>query len=329
MKKGYVIAVVGATGIVGKELALALSKRAEFPLSELKLFATAKNHGENIFLNNIRHTVLALPKDPLSLAYFDNVDVVILACPAKETRRLAPIFLDEGIVVIDIGGWAYPGAPKSISRLQEHEEFFEEERYISIPISVSTIISRVVHQLKDFGILGIRAHVQLGASYRGSKAVGELASQVSAVYSYQDAPQVFFPGGLAFDIVPSGEHLDEEREQIQLQVAHILNLEEQQVDISVCYVPVFSGLGISLQILMHNATVETIVEQFKGSSFGWAHEPHGPKKLMGSGIIHLGNARMDAMGHGVHLWVSADGISAGIVENCISVMEKHIDRELL
>ena len=327
MSHGYVIAVIGATGMVGKEIAAALVERAEFSLRDIRLFSSTKNDGETIYLNNMRHIVHALPKDPLSLAQFDNVDVVILATPSELSKRLAPIFLDEGIIVVDIGGWVYSGAPKSIAGLYLDEEFFAEERYISIPMSTTTIVARVVAQLQELGVMGLRAHVLLGASHKGKEGVEELSSQVSAVFHYRDAPQVIFSEGLAFDLAPALSSAQEESTHIQLQLAHALNMGVGQVDISTCFVPIFSGMGISLQVLLQNIDLEEIEQAFQGSLFGWAHQPSGPKKMMGSSVIQLGKARVDALGQGVHLWISADGIQAGVVENTLAVLTHFIDKE--
>ena len=329
MSHGYVIAIIGATGMVGKEIAATIVERAEFPLRDIRLFSSTKNDGETIYLNNMRHIVHALPKDPLSMAQFDNVDVVILATPSELSKTLAPIFLDEGIVVVDIGGWTYPGSPKSISGFHIDEEFFAEERYISIPMSVTTIIARVVTQLQDFGVMGIRAHTLLGASYKGKQAVEELSSQVSAVFHYREAPQVIFPEGLAFDLAPSIPSAHDDATHIQLQLAHVLNMELGQVDVSMCFVPMFSGMGISLQVLLQNIDMEEIESVFQGSAFGWSHQPSGPKKLMGSSTIQVGNVRVDALGQGIHLWISADGIHAGVVDNTYCVLHHLIDKEIL
>ena len=329
MSHGYVIAIIGATGMVGKEIAATIVERAEFPLRGIRLFASTRNDGETVYLNNMRHVVHALPKDPLSMAQFDNVDVVILATPFELSKTLAPIFLDEGIVVVDIGGWTYPGAPKSIAGFQIDEEFFAEERYVSIPMSMTTIIARVVAQLQEFGVMGIRAHALLGASYKGKQAVEELSSQVSAVFHYREAPQVIFPEGLAFDLAPSLSSESDDSTHVQLQLAHALNMELGQVDVSICFVPIFSGMGISLQILLQNIDMDEIEQAFQGSSFGWSHQPSGPKKLMGSSVIQVGKARVDALGQGIHLWISADGIHAGVVDNTYAVLTHLIDKEIL
>ena len=327
MSVGYIVAIIGATGFVGKELATVLHREARFPIRLLKLFASAKRLREDIYLDHEHFVVNALPKNPLEKAQFEEVDIVFLATPKEESRRLAPIFLEEGIVVVDIGGWVYEGAPNSIADISVHEEFFEDERYISIPVSPACILSRVIWRLRDQGIYGARAQISVGASYYGRKAVEELSSQVAAVFNYQDAPRVVFPHGLAFDLAPWVR--DNEEEHIQHQVAQIFGMEPSRFDISLCCTSMFSGMGIQLQIVMKDPDIDEIRSRFEAEGLQISDQPHGPKAMMGNSALHIGKLRLDALGDGIQMWISADGIRAGIVDNCGSVIASLIDKELL
>ena len=113
MNVGYVVAVIGATGFVGKELSTALHLNTQIPIRKLKLFGSAKRVQEDIYLDHERYTIHSLPSNPMEKAQFDDVDIVFLATPKEVSRKLAPIFLEEGLIVFDIGGWVYEGAPKS------------------------------------------------------------------------------------------------------------------------------------------------------------------------------------------------------------------------
>jgi aspartate-semialdehyde dehydrogenase len=329
MKPGYVIAVVGATGFVGKELATALHMNTQIPIRLLKLFGSSKRVDEDIYLDHERYSVQPLSAKPLEGAQFDNVDIVFLATPRTVSRKLAPILLDEGMIVVDIGGWVYEGAPKSVMGLNVHEEFFTEERYISIPNSPAYILSHVLWKLQSFGLKGARAHISVGASYRGRAGVEELSGQVAAVFNYRDAPRNIFSQGLAFDLAPSIEGMEEDATRIRDQVAHILGMEESSFDISMLFTPIFSGLGIQLQVLLRSQELAEIQEELTGGIMGWSPSPHGPKLLMGGSGIQFGSLRHDGIGEGIHMWISADGIRAGIVDNSCGVIISLIEKGLL
>lgn len=328
MSVGYVIAVIGATGFVGKELAAALHTSG-IPIRILKLFGSAKRVSEDIYLDHDRVSVFPLPSDPLEGAQFDNVDIVFLATPKEVSRRLAPIFLDEGITVFDIGGWVYEGAPKFVYGINMNEEFFSEERYVSIPLSPAYLLAQCIWRLREFGIQGARAHISMGASYKGREGVEELSGQVAAVYNYRDAPRQVFTQGLAFDLAPSVHGIKEEANLIRSQIAHILDMDESAFDISTLYVPIFSGIGMQVQIMLRNTELEEIQEALTGGAMGWSPHPHGPKVLMGGAGIQFGNLRHDGLGQGIHVWITADGIRAGVVDNCIQVLSGLIDQGAL
>ena len=329
MKPGYVIAVVGATGFVGRELATALHTNTAIPIRLLKLFSSSKRLEEDLYLDHDRFSVEPLPADPLVKAQFDNVDIVFLATPKEVSRKLAPIFLDEDMIVVDVGGWVYEGAPKSVLGIDIHEEFFSDERYISIPNSPAYIISHTLWKLREFGIQGARAHISVGASYRGRKGVEELSSQVAAMYNYRDEPRKVFSQGLAFDLAPSVRGVEDDEKRIKEQIAHILDMEESIFDISILFTSMFSGLGIQLQVLLNNTNLQEVQEALSDEIFDWSSSPHGPKALMGGSGIQFGKIRQDGLGEGIHLWLSADGVHAGLVDNCCGVLAKLIERGLL
>ena len=328
MSVGYVVAVIGATGFVGKELATALHT-SEIPIRILKLFGSAKRVSEDIYLDHDRFPVSPLSSEPLADAQFDNVDIVFLATPKEVSQKLAPIFLDEGITVFDVGGWVYEGAPKFIHGMSMHEEFFADERYVSIPLSPAYLISQIIWRLREFGVQGARAHISVGASYKGRDGVEELSGQVAAMYNYRDAPRQVFTQGLAFDLAPSARGIKEEAELIRVQVAHILDMDESCFDVSMLYTPIFSGLGIQLQIVLRNTNLEEIQEAMTGGFIGWSANPHGPKVLMGGSGVQFGHLRHDGLGQGVHLWLTADGIRAGVVDNCVGVLSSLIEQGAL
>lgn len=328
MSLGYVVAVIGATGFVGKELATAIHK-SDIPIRILKLFGSAKRVSEDIYLDHDRFPVHPLSSEPLANAEFDNVDIVFLATPKEVSVKLAPIFLDEGITVFDIGGWVYEGAPKFIHGMSLHEEFFTDERYVSIPLSPAYLLSQMIWRLREFGVQGARAHISVGASYKGREGVEELSGQVAAVYNYRDAPRQVFTQGLAFDLAPSTRGIKEEADLIRVQVAHILDMEESSFDISMLYTPIFSGLGIQVQIILRNTNLEEIQEALTGGFIGWSANPHGPKSLMGGSGVQFGHLRHDGLGQGIHLWLTADGIRAGVVDNCVGVLSSLIEQGAL
>src|SRR5581483_1767773 len=90
-----VVAVVGATGAVGVELLRCLEQR-EFPLAELRLFASARSAGK-------RMTFLGqdLVVQELTARSFDGVDIALFSAGSGTSKQFAPIAVKAGAVVID------------------------------------------------------------------------------------------------------------------------------------------------------------------------------------------------------------------------------------
>lgn len=94
-KNKYVVAVVGATGLVGREMIEILEER-NFPVSELVLLASERTEGERIQFNDKNVVVQKLGKDS-----FQNVDIALFSAGAELSLEFAPVAKRSGAVVID------------------------------------------------------------------------------------------------------------------------------------------------------------------------------------------------------------------------------------
>src|SRR5512147_3242857 len=94
-KNKYVVAVVGATGAVGREMVEILEQR-KFPVSELVLLASERSEGERLEFNGRNVVVRRLAKDS-----FKNVDIALFSTGAERSLEFAPAAVKSGAVVID------------------------------------------------------------------------------------------------------------------------------------------------------------------------------------------------------------------------------------
>src|SRR5947209_13212655 len=89
------VAIVGATGAVGSELIGCLEHRG-FPLSRLRLFASARSAGRALLFRGEGVTVEELTEDS-----FAGVDIALFSAGGTTSRRFAPIAVRQGSVVVD------------------------------------------------------------------------------------------------------------------------------------------------------------------------------------------------------------------------------------
>ena len=86
---GLTVAVVGATGAVGRDL-LTVLERANLPIAAFRLFASPASNGEIVEVRERSHRVQSLPSDDGIPAVFEGVDLVFMAAPANVSRGLIP-----------------------------------------------------------------------------------------------------------------------------------------------------------------------------------------------------------------------------------------------
>ncbi|MEC7985051.1 MAG: Asd/ArgC dimerization domain-containing protein [Myxococcota bacterium] len=336
MGKGCGIAIIGGSGTVGKELAAALLKSERIRIGQLKLFSSVASAGEQFYIADKPFKLQLLPKDPLEGDLFDDIDIVCLATPASVSQRLLPIFAEEGMVVVDIGGGFSERLPLAAFQIDEQEEFFAEERLVATPSAPAMIVGQLLWPLRSRGLIGARVQFSLGASYAGKHGVEELSKQIGALYNYRDPPRKIFPEGLAFDMISTVGSIQEDgstdREQyVRRELASLLSISIDQLDVGMQYVPLFSGLVAQLHVRMEqDLEKEELEEILRGlPSVVLGVKPVGPKRLLGMDSIHVGRLRPDGLGDGFHLWVSADNVIAGAVRNIVSLIEHYIERDLL
>ncbi|WP_257999188.1 aspartate-semialdehyde dehydrogenase, partial [Fischerella thermalis] len=95
MSNSYCVAILGATGAVGREL-LELLESRNFPVSELKLLASERSAGQKLTFKGEDLLV-----EPVSDRAFENVDIVLASAGGSTSKTWAPIATEKGAIVID------------------------------------------------------------------------------------------------------------------------------------------------------------------------------------------------------------------------------------
>src|SRR4030042_5936753 len=94
-KKGYIVAVVGATGAVGKEMVSILEGRS-FPAEKLRLFASEHSEGKIMEFRDIE-----IPVETLNDNSFKGIDIALFSAGAERSKIWAPVAVRSGCIVID------------------------------------------------------------------------------------------------------------------------------------------------------------------------------------------------------------------------------------
>lgn len=324
-ERGLVVVVVGATGAVGKDLVQALDK-APFPVRELRLAASGRSADAEVSFRGESLPVHALGPRVGQDAVFRGADLVFFATPPGPARDAAPLLVEQGTVLIDIGGTLADQAPVFLPPLGLDLDRFDRARVVSTPWAPVAALATLLAPLGQLGLHSARGLALLSAGLSGKAGVDELSAQVIAMFNAGSPPRKVFPGGLAFDLAePPGVRHDangwnEAELRLAVDTARLLGLEPGRVAVSVMMAPLFAGLALSLHLRFDAdwtvAQVRSALETAEGVRFG--DPTPGPRRLPGRSGLYVGRLRPDLGGDGFHVWATADNLRFGATAPALS-----------
>ncbi|MDW8032364.1 MAG: aspartate-semialdehyde dehydrogenase [Aquificaceae bacterium] len=329
---GYRVAVVGATGEVGRTFLKVLEER-EFPVEELELFASERSEGLEMSFRGERVRVQALNKRDS----FSGIDIALFSAGSSISREYAPKFASEGAVVIDnSSAWRLePDVPLVVPEVNP-EDVKEHKGIIANP-NCSTI--QMLVALKPIydavGISAVVVSTYQSVSGAGAKAIKELLEQTKAWCEGGEIPQaVSLPKRIAFNAIPQIDVFTEQgytKEELKMlnETRKILHDPHIRVSATCVRVPVFYGHSeaISLQLkgellpeeareLLRRAKGVVVVDEPDKKEYPL------PVDVEGRDEVFVGRIRKDLVFEpGLSLWVVADNIRKGAATNAVQIAE--------
>jgi aspartate-semialdehyde dehydrogenase len=322
---GLTVAVVGATGAVGRDL-LTVLERANLPIAAFRLFASPASNGEIVEVRERSHRVQSLPSDDGIPAVFEGVDLVFMAAPANVSRGLIPHLQEEDIAVVDIGGTHADKSPLMVPGVSlEPIADFPDTRVMCSPSAPAVVLATVMSQLSIRGAVAVRGTLLMSASSAGKAGAEELSGQVVSLFNGKTPPRVVFPQGLAFDLTSQvGDDVEgwtTVERRVAVEVADLLSWQPEQALMSVVMAPMFAGLAADLTIEFDHGVdldaVRSLLNETPGVRVG---DPvPGPRRVAGDSSIYVGRLRLDPDNSRVHLWVTADNLRVGASANALAI----------
>lgn len=199
MKPSDEIAIVGATGVVGREVLGAFEER-DHPAEHLTVLASERNEAVELEYGG---EGLGLEKPgPDS---FRGMKAVVLATPAEVSEKLAPMAQAAGAWVVDLSE-AFrddPNVPLVLPSVNLAAAHPKKGRIVRTPSPVSAALVTILEPLrKTFGVAEVFVTALLGASSAGMPGVTELETETAGLLSGRDAEPERFPHRLAFNVIP-------------------------------------------------------------------------------------------------------------------------------
>jgi aspartate-semialdehyde dehydrogenase len=332
---GYVVAVVGATGAVGREMVKTLEAR-EFPIKELRLFASARSAGEEIVYFGEALTVEELGEDAP-----EGIDIALFSAGGGLSKVMAPKFAATGAVVIDnSSAWRMdPTVPLVVPEVNPQAAFNATRksgaRIIANPNCSTIQLVVALKPLEDaFGIDRVVVSTYQSVSGAGQKGIDELSDQVVALFNHKPADVATMPHQIAFNCIPSigtfldNGYTDEEWKLVQ-ESRKIMGLPGLKVSPTAVRVPVFSCHSEAVNVTCkRKVTPKAAAAAFhNGEGLVVDDMPAEqvypmPFPLGGSDDVHVGRIRQDPDDdHALNFWVVADNLRKGAALNAVQIAE--------
>lgn len=330
MGRSYRIAILGATGAVGKELIELLATR-DFPLADLKLLASPRSAGTSLSFKG--ETLRVESTDSSS---FQAIDLVLASAGGNTSKALAPRAVASGAIVIDNSS-AYrmdPNVPLIIPEVNP-QEVHQHQGIIANP-NCTTILMNVVvwplHQVQP--IKRIVASTYQSASGAGAKAMAEVKSQSRDVLDGKQPNPEVFPYPLAFNLflhnspMTATGYCEEELKMIN-ETRKIFGDSSIRITATCVRVPILRAHSEALNLEFHQPfsadKAKMILQQAPGVKLveDWQNN-YFPMPIEASGLdeVLVGRIRQD-LSHdcGLDLWLSGDQIRKGAALNAVQIAE--------
>ncbi|MBM7114786.1 aspartate-semialdehyde dehydrogenase [Archangium primigenium] len=331
MNENLRIAVVGATGVVGREVVSALFDR-EVEAEQLTVLASERSRGET--LDYGEETLVVEEATPTAL---EGHDLVLLATPAEVSRTLVPALQKTGAWVVDVSAAFRADGSVPLVLPGFNSEVLDgplKGRLVALPSAVTTALACVIEPLRRaFGVAQVQVTALMGVSAGGNAGVRELEQQTAALLSGREPEAGLLPQRVGFNLVPQvGPFMaqspwTEEEAGWTLECARLFapRGEVPVVAGTAVQVPTFHGHGLSLQVrLKKPAPVEQARAALKGSPAVKVLDAPGekvypmPSLVTADPTIHVGRLRAFPQApEWLTLFATVDNVGRGAALNLV------------
>ncbi len=324
----YNIAVVGATGAVGREMQKILEEK-KFPINKLKLFATEKSAGKKFIVNNQKYTV-----ETIKPGCFKDIDIALFSIGSTPSKEIVPRAVEEGAVVIDNSNAFRMDKDVPLVVPEINPEEIKNHKGIIANPNCSTI--QMVVALKPIydlaGIKRIVVNTYQAVSGTGKAAIDELDQQVRSYVNNKEITNDVYPHQIAFNALP---HIDVffdngyTKEEIKMvrETRKILKDDTIAITATAVRIPVFYGHSEAVNVeVKKEISIEKLREKLKKSE-GIKIVDKYPVTIMSEkdDNVLVGRIRKDnSVAHGFNLWIVANNLRKGAALNAVQIAEKLI-----
>jgi len=336
---GYKVAVVGATGNVGREMLNILAERA-FPADEVVALASRRSQGVEVSYGD-----KILKVKTLDHYDFSDIDICLMSAGGAVSKEWSPKIAASGAVVIDNSScWRMdPDVPLVVPEVNaEAIAGFRKKGIIANPNCSTAQLVVALKPLHDRAkIKRVVVATYQSVSGAGKEAMDELFAQTKAVFTVEEIEAKKFPKRIAFNLIP---HIDAfmddgfTKEEWKMVVETKKILDPKIKVVATCVrVPVFIGHSEAVNIefeqplsadeareALRNAPGCLVIDKREAGGYVTPYE------CVGEDATYISRVREDpTVDSGLVLWCVSDNLRKGAALNAVQIAESLINRKLI
>ena len=336
---GYKVAIVGATGNVGREMLEILADR-QFPVSEVVPLASSRSIGTEVSFGD-----KVLKCKHLDTYDFSDTDICLMSAGGTISKEWSPRIGAQGCVVIDnSSAWRYDSdVPLIVPEVNaDAAAGFTKRNIIANPNCSTAQLVVALKPLHDAAtIKRVVVSTYQSVSGAGKEGMDELDRQTKALYSLGEVETKKFPKRIAFNLIP---HIDvfmedgftKEEWKMMAETKKILD-PKIKLTATCVRVPVFISHSESVNVEFEKPiTAEeatAILREAPGVLVIDKREPGGymtPHEAAGEDATYISRIREDAtVENGLAFWCVSDNLRKGAALNAVQIAEVLMNRKLL
>ena len=325
------IAVLGATGVVGREI-LKISEELNIEYSSIRFLSSAKSAGSKLTFKGEEHTVEeAVPE------IFDDVDIVMASAGGSTSKFFAPEIVKRGAMIIDNSS-AFrmeKDVPLVIAGVND-EDLKWHKGIVANPNCSTSQLMLVLEPLKKYGIKKLIVSTYQSVSGAGLAAMNELRDDTIARLEGKVFENKCFKKPISFNIIPQIDVFCEngytkEEMKVVNETRKILHLDEStKISCTAARVPVFRGHSEAVDIEFNTKIEPDEVRNILKNAYGVKvidnpdnYEYPTTRDADGVDPVFVGRIRKNlAFDNGISLWCVADNLRIGAALNTVRICKK-------